>query len=206
MSRATLRILLADDHEIVLAAVEALLRSHAWLDVVGKTHDGESALKLCVELNPDLLLLDVVMPGMSGPECMRRLRAAESTCKVVALSGYPDPHLVREMVEAGAKGYVVKDASGKELLAALEAVARGGTYFSNAVADWRERSGVELSEREKEVLRLVSEGLAMKQIAQRLGLSVKTIETHRSHLMEKLRLRSTAALTKYALMRGHDTL
>jgi DNA-binding NarL/FixJ family response regulator len=210
----TLRVLLADDHRIVREGLRALIEGQADMEVVGQARTGREAVRLARELAPDLVVMDVAMPDLNGVEAARQIVQANPEAKVLALSMHSDAQFVARMLEAGASGYLLKDGAFDELEAGIRQVAEGKTYLSPAIAgtvvkDYVRRMGGSetedispLSPREREVLQLLAEGLVSKQIAARLGLSVKTIETHRGRLMDKLGLRSVAELTKYAIRQG----
>ncbi len=208
------RILLADDHTIVRDGLRSLIQDQDGMTVVGEAKSGREALKLTEELVPDVVLMDIGMPGLNGVGATRRIKEEHPAIHVIALSMHSDTQFVARMLEAGASGYVLKDCAFDELADALAAVGRGNTYLSPTIAgplvedylrrveDDEDPDGTPLSPREQEVLQLLAEGLISKQIATRLGVSEKTIETHRSRLMNKLGIRSVAELTKYAIRHG----
>ncbi len=210
----TLRVLLADDHRIVREGLRALIDGQADMEVVGEARTGREAVRLARELAPDLVVMDVAMPDLNGVEAARQIVQANPEAKVLALSMHSDAQFVARMLEAGASGYLLKDGAFDELEAGIRQVTEGKTYLSPAITgtvvkDYVRRMGEPeaegvspLSPREREVLQLLAEGLVSKQIAARLGLSVKTVETHRGRLMDKLGLRTVAELTKYAIRQG----
>jgi DNA-binding NarL/FixJ family response regulator len=204
-----IRVLLADDHRLFREALRAVLEPEC--EVVGEAPSGEAAVELATQLKPHVVLLDVGMPGTGGLAAAHRIARAAPASKVLIVSQYDDEEYVIEALsEAGAAGYIVKDDSRAELLAAVRAVHSGRQYLSPAIApvvlarlrrpaDDSSRSGPRLTRREREVLRLVGEGSTTKEIAQRLGISPKTAQVHRENLKQKLDLRSTAAMVRYAI-------
>jgi DNA-binding NarL/FixJ family response regulator len=179
--------------------------------IVGETGDGHAAMQLCIDLNPDVVVLDAKLPGLNGVDVLRRLTKLLPHMRVLDFSGHENPQLVREMLEAGAHGFVEKTAGLMEFKKGLETVAGGGTYFGPAIAALLrsvvanpERAGTAspLTEREREILQLVAESNSTKEIASKLGISVKTVDNHRTNLMRKLNLHDVASLTRYALETG----
>ncbi|HLB29854.1 MAG TPA: response regulator transcription factor [Dehalococcoidia bacterium] len=210
-----LRILLADDHEIFRAGLKALVDAQPDLQVIGEAASGEEAVAKATALEPDLVLMDIAMPGISGIEATRRIRSARPRIQVLALTAHDSPEYFFTMLQAEAAGYVLKEASPGELFAAIRAAQRGEAYFYPSVArrllnDYlrRVRSGEEkesydgLSPREREVLKLIAQGYTNREIAQTLIISVNTVEAHRSRLMQKLNLHNRAQLVKYAIRSG----
>jgi DNA-binding NarL/FixJ family response regulator len=213
------RILLVDDHQMMRDGVRAALERESDLRVVGETGDGQEALELCGSLHPDIVIMDVGMPGLNGVEATRRLTARHFRGRVVALSMNTDRRYVQAMFQAGAWAYLLKSAPPEELVLALRAVARGEKYVSPSLSGAvlaalaeipsgqpGAAAKPELSNREREVLQFVAEGLTSKEIAVRLSIAVSTVETHRKALMTKLELRSVAELTKFAIRAGLTTL
>ncbi len=213
----SIKILLADDHRLLREGLRDLLAREADFTVVGEAANGEETVQLVRTLQPDVVLMDIAMPGLSGIEATRRIVRGASSPKVVALSMHMEKEFITDMLRAGASGYVLKDCGFEELALAIRAAAQGKTYLSPDIADLVVEEAVQhagssassedpafavLTSREREVLQLLAEGLSTKEIAATLGVSVKTIETHRQHIMEKLGLRSVAALTKYAVRMG----
>ncbi len=208
-----LRIVLADDHEMFRQGIKALIGVEADLQVVGEAANGRAAYERVVELEPDLLVMDVSMPELSGIQLMDRLKRAHLSVRVLVLSAFGDAAYVRQLLAAGAAGYVLKHAAAEDLIEAVRSVARGGTYLDPAVAgkvvtqlvegntSRGARTG-ELSAREREVLCDVARGYTNKEIAARLKISVKTVETHKANLMEKLGMHSRAEIVRYALQQG----
>ncbi len=205
------RVLIVDDHALVRSALRLLLSAEDGFEVVGEAGDADEALLRARLLEPDVVLLDVVMPGRSGIEVASELRAMLPQTKVLMLSMQDDPTYVREAFGAGASGYVLKEAADSELVAAVREVARGGRYVHPelgarlAAAEAQARAEAEsdpLSDREREVLRLLALGHTNQEIAKMLYISVRTAETHRAHIMQKLRLSTRAELVRYALAQG----
>ncbi len=213
----TIRIVLADDHRMLLDALIAVLAHEQDLQVVGAVSDGPATLKLVQEVEPDVLVLDISMPGINGVDVARQLHKSHPGIKVLALSAYLDKRFVQEMLQAGAMGYVTKTAALTDLPRAIRAVAGGQNFLSAeitaAVVSEIAPQGTSatpplsaLSPREREVLRLVADGVRTAEIARRLGITKATIEVHRRNVMHKLELRTVAQLTKYAVREGLTTL
>jgi DNA-binding NarL/FixJ family response regulator len=212
-----IEILIADDHRILREGLCALLRGHSDIRVVAEADDGAEAVRLAAELSPDVVVMDVAMPRVNGVEATRQILAQNPRIKVVILSLYSaDRPLVAEAFRAGASGYLPKEASFDELATAIRSVMHGKVYISpecqNVARETLQHAGSgdgaagwPLTPREREVLRQVADGHAMKQIAVHLDLSVKTVETHRRQIMDKLGLHSVAELTKYAIRQGITT-
>lgn len=210
-----MRILLADDHGIVRRGMRALLEAESDLEVVGEAANGREALKSLEALRPDLAILDVAMPMLNGIEVTGQALKALPELKVIILSMYADEAYVVRALSAGARGYLLKEATEEDLLPAVRAVAQGRSYFSPAIssillADYvrhLKQRGLEdsydmLSDREKEVLQLLAEGRSNKETAGVLNLSLSTVETHRLKLMQKLGLHNTAEIVLYAVRKG----
>ncbi|MBL9103058.1 MAG: response regulator transcription factor [Myxococcales bacterium] len=204
-------VLVADDHVVVRAGLRSLLEADPDVCVVGEAEDGDAAVAAAAELQPDVVVMDVSMPGAGGAEATRRIRARWPAIRVVVLTAHEELAYLRQLLAAGASGYLLKRTAADELLRAVRRVALGETYLDPTLAaqataelagSGGASGGPELSEREAEVLRLIAEGFGNKQIAARLGLSVKTVETYKARAMEKLGLRSRAQLVQYALQRG----
>lgn len=208
------RILIADDHQLLRAGLCALLRAHAGFEVVGEAADGREAVDLARELEPDLLLLDISMPVMDGITATREARRLLPRVKILILTVHEDETLLREALEAGATGYVVKRAAESELVNAILAAMRGELYIHPSMTralieppaqepQHRRLGEVEhLTPREIEVLSLIAEGFTNAQVAEQLGLSVRTIESHRANIMGKLGIDTRAELVHYALRQG----
>jgi len=207
----TTRVLIVDDHAVVRKGLRLILEAEDDLEPVGEAGSAREAIFQARSLEPDVILLDVVMPERSGLDALPQLKHEHPGVKVVVLSMQDDPQYVREAFAAGAGGYVLKEAADAELVAAVREVARGGRYVHPelgarlvaAEAEAARRAEEDpLSEREREVLRLLALGYTNKEIAKRLYISVRTAETHRSHIMQKLRLQTRAELVQYALAQG----
>ena len=206
-----LSVLVVDDHAVVRTGLKLLLNGEDQIEVVGEAGNGDEALLRARLLEPDIVLLDVVMPGKNGIEVARELHETLPQIKVLMLSMQDDPTYVREAFGAGAAGYVLKEAADTELVAAVREVARGGRYVHPelgarlAAAEAQARAEADsdpLSDREREVLRLLALGHTNQEIAKMLYISVRTAETHRAHIMQKLRLSTRAELVRYALEHG----
>ncbi len=206
-----IRILIVDDHAVVRAGIRLLLAQEDDLEPVGEAGSGREAVFQARALKPDVILMDVVMPDQTGLEVLPTLLHERPETKVLLLSMQDDPRYVREAFAAGASGYVLKEAADAEVVAAVREVARGGRYVNpelgarlmvaEAAAE-RQAEQDPLSEREREVLRLLALGHTNQEIAQQLYISVRTAETHRAHIMQKLRLTSRAELVRYAIGQG----
>jgi DNA-binding NarL/FixJ family response regulator len=211
-----LRILLAEDHRLVRAGLRALLESGPGFEVVGEAASGHEALPLIAQLHPDVVLMDISMPGLNGLEATRRVVHAHPRTRVVMLSMHADEEYVRQALLAGAAGYLLKDAETGELEVALRAVVRGDLWLSPAISRTllpellteraartpAHRSLDRLTSRQREILQLIAEGTTTKQIAQRLRVSVKTVETHRANLMERLEIHDVPGLVRFAIRVG----
>ena len=205
------RIMLVDDHPLIREAVGHLVAESLEFELVGEAANGKECFERIESLRPDILILDIAMPEMNGEQVARELRRLYPALQIIALSGYTDRQFVRAMSKAGAKAYVVKSASGRELIHALRAVANGKNYLSPEVtgavmedaAPSAELSTPNtLGKREKEVLKLIAEGQRSAAIAAQMGIAVATVEAHRRNILRKLQLHSVADLTRYALRHG----
>jgi DNA-binding NarL/FixJ family response regulator len=209
-------VLVADDHAVLRSGLRMLIGAQADMEVVGEAADGEEAIQQAQKLRPDVVLMDLTMPGAGGIQAIERVRKAAPETRVLVLTMHDVPAYLRSALGAGASGYVVKRAADSELLSAIRGVHRGRTVLDPALAVQVVERGIVqrpapaeaggplrlLSQREREVLELVARGHTNQQVADRLGLSVKTVETHRARLVEKLGLRSRADLVRYALDAG----
>ena len=207
----TIRVLIVDDHAVVRTGLRRVLDAEPDIETVGEAADAERAVFEAIENRPDVVLMDVMMPGKTGIEGMPALLQALPTVKVLVLSMQDDPRYVKEAFDAGASGYVLKEAADTEVVGAVRAVASGDRYVHPSLgarlfaADSEERRRAEedpLSEREREVLRLLALGHTNQEIAKMLFISVRTAETHRAHIMQKLKLGSRAELVRHALAEG----
>jgi len=207
---AVTKILLADDHTIVRQGLKLIISSHADLQVIGEAANGREVLELAEKLKPDVILMDVAMPELNGIEATRRVHQISPRTKVLVLSMHKEAVYVREILKAGARGYILKDAIDTELISAIQSVARGDGYISPAISgtllsDYRQNITNPLdllSSREREVLQLIAEGKTNKEVATRLNLSVYTVDSHRGKIMEKLNLHSTGELVRFAVKQG----
>ena len=207
----TIRVLIVDDHAVVRSGLRHVLEAESDIEVVGEASDMSEAVLEARAQKPDVVLMDVVMPGSSGIEATPAVLKEAPEAKVLVLSMQDDPRYVREAFSAGASGYVLKEAADTEVVGAVREVADGGSYVHPTLgarlvtAEAEERAREEddpLSEREREVLRLLALGHTNQEIAESLYLSVRTVETHRSHIMQKLRLSNRAELVRYAIDHG----
>jgi len=208
-----IRILLADDHALLRAGVRSLLEAMPGLEVVAEAVDGESALQLVSTTWPDVALLDIAMPKINGLELAARITRAFPQTRVIILSMHLEEEYVRKAISAGASGYLLKDTGVSELEQAIRAVARGETYLCQAassqlITNYQKLERGELTRqdpltpRQREVLRMIAEGMTTKAIARALQISVKTVETHRTQLMDRLDIRDVASLVRYAIRAG----
>lgn len=215
-SAPPIRILLVDDHAVIRQALRMLLESQAGLEVVGDCENGREAVQIAERLTPDVVLMDVVMPGLNGLEATRQIRRAVPSTHVVMLSGFVDEDQLLDALRAGASGYIIKRSDVSELVLAIQTVHRGNRYFSNALNEGfdltevlyqakrpDQRTGVDvLTAREREVLQLIAEGYTNQGIANELYISVKTVEAHKAHIMAKLHARNRTDLIRYAIRKG----
>jgi DNA-binding NarL/FixJ family response regulator len=210
-----IRVLLADDHAIVREGVKRILTAEPDLEVVGEAEDGLQAVEQAKTLRPDVAVLDISMPGINGIEATKQIRAALPETHTLALTMHADDAYVFQLLKAGASGYVLKRAAATDLVQAIRAARRGEAFLypsvaSAVVADYLKRvesgdaqeSYDGLTDREKEILILVAEGATNQDIAERLSISIKTVQTHRAHIMEKLNLHDRSMLVRYAIRKG----
>lgn len=210
-----IRVLVVDDHALVREGIKSLLQGIAEIKVIGEAEDGLDAIEKARNLRPDIVLMDIGMPRMTGVEAARHIREEMPAVQVVALTIHESEEYLFQMLRAGASGYVLKKAHPSEMLAAIEAAMRQETYLTPSMAkglvtDYLRRMGEggdegtyrELTDREREVLKLIAEGYTNPEIAGLLNISVKTVQAHRGHIMEKLDLHRPAALVRYAIRKG----
>jgi DNA-binding NarL/FixJ family response regulator len=215
-----LRILIADDHEVARRGIRSLLESHSGWEVCAEAKDGRDAVELAASTSPDLVLLDIGMPNLNGLEAARQILATTPNVAILILTMHDSDNVIREVLRAGARGFLLKSDAGRDLVAAVEALESQKTFFTPRVSQMvldgflnreKKRSEIEdvvnpsgdlLTAREREVIQLLAEGRTSKEVAVTLNLSVKTAETHRTNLMRKLGLHSVADLTRYAVRNG----
>ena len=210
----TIRVVLVDDHEMMREGLRLILKRRDDLEIVGEANNGQAAVDLADRLNPDIVVMDVGMADLNGVDATRRIKSAHPNTLVIGLSMYSDRNYVLGMLNAGASGYVLKGAAGNELLLAIDAARRGENYLSPAIKDvvskpvngqgfpMPDSVYSTLGSREREVLQLLAEGGASKEIATQMHISVRTVETHRRNIMQKLDLHSVPELVKYAVRQG----
>ncbi len=209
-----IRVMLADDHKIFRDGLRTLIEKEQGIEVVAEAENGRKTVKLAQKLVPNVIIIDVTMPDMNGIDATRKIMTGIPNTKVIGLSMHSDRRFVLGMLEAGASGYLLKDCAFGELASAIRQVASGNTYLSPRIADVVVKGYLNkasdnplkgrslLTSREREILQLLAEGLSAKDIANHVYLSIKTVETHRRNIMQKLNMRSIAELTKYAIKEG----
>ncbi|MCS7176200.1 MAG: response regulator transcription factor [Candidatus Kapabacteria bacterium] len=211
ISAGTLRLLIADDHEIVRTGLRHVLSKYPMFELAGEASNGEEAVGMARHYRPDVVLLDIVMPRLNGIQATRILRATLPEVRVIILTSYEDAFHVEQALRAGAHGYLTKSMKPEELVEAILSVSAGEQVFSPAILAFVQDLGiprpllgeqdlVKITPQESRVLQLIAEGLTTKEIASRLGISPRTVDTHRAHLMDKLRARSVADLVRFALL------
>jgi len=210
----SIRVILADDHKIIRDGLRTLIEKETGMEVVAEAENGRKTIRLTQKLIPNVVIMDVSMPDMNGIEATRKIIAEMPHVRVIALSMHSDRRFVLGMLEAGASGYLLKDCAFDELSHAIRNVTAGHTYLSPKIADVVVKgylskiseatlmSGNVLTPREREILQLIAEGMSAKEIADHLNLGIKTVETHRRNMMQKLKMNSIAELTKYAVREG----
>ena len=215
-ARNPIRIVLVDDHAVIRQALRMLLESQPELEVVADVENGREAVQAVEKLQPDVVLMDVVMPGLNGLEATRQIRRSCPATRVVMLSGFVDEDQLLDSIRSGASGYIIKKSDVSELVLAIQTVHRGNSYFSSALSEGfylaevlyqakrsDQRTGVEtLTSREREVLQLIAEGYTNQGVANELYISVKTVEAHKAHIMAKLHARNRTDLIRYAIRKG----
>lgn len=216
MTKQRIRLLLVDDHEMVRAGLRALFEGSDEMQVIGEAADGGDAVRLALELTPDVVLMDLALREMSGIEATRRIREANPGVQVLAVTAHDSPEYFFELMKCEAVGYVLKEATPAELFTAIRAAHRGEAYFYPSIARYllndymrRVKSGREdrvnydgLTDREREILRLIASGYSNREIAEQLVISVNTVEAHRGHIIQKLNLHTRAELVRYAIRCG----
>jgi two-component system, NarL family, response regulator NreC len=212
------RVLIVDDHKIFREGLKSMLEKKSDIEVIGEAENGLDAIKLAQELLPDVVIMDIVMPDMNGVEATRHISADPSNAKIIGLSMHEDGRFAAEMLKAGASGFLLKECAFEELVDAINTVRANGIYLSSKIKESmlkdyvgflskKNLSGFSvLSAREQEVLKCIAEGKSTREIASHLGVSVKTIETHRQNIMEKLDIHNMAELIKYAIRAGLTSL
>ena len=215
-TRARIRVLIVDDHTVLRQSLRLLLESHTELDVLGDVANGREAAAAAERMQPDVVLMDVVMPGLNGLDATRQIRKRCPNTRVLILSGYEEDEQIIEALRASASGYLVKESDIGELLLAIQSVSRGNTFFSSSLSEGDQandfllrarsrdaKAGYDrLTDREREVLQLIAEGHSNQSIAEQLVISVKTVEAHKAHIMSKLGARNRTDLIRYAIRRG----
>ena len=207
------KVIIIEDQTAVREMLAEIVRTMPGMEVTAESGEGQLGLDLCIEQAPDFVILDIMLPGLNGAEVLRRFSRQLKSTRVLVFSGYQNPGLVRELLQAGAHGFVEKSAPLSELRKGIDIVASGGSYFGPEVAQMlreavlnpntSQRTGIEvLTAREREILQLIAESYSTKEVAQKLNISVKTAENHRTNLMKKLDLHDVAGLTRYAIQHG----
>lgn len=207
------KVVIVEDQTAVREMIVEIVLSSGDFEIAAEVGEGQRALELCMEIKPDFVVLDIMLPGLNGAEVLRRFAKHLKNTRVLVFSGYQNPSLVRELLQAGAHGFVEKAASLQELKKGIEIVSSGGSYFGPEVAQMlreavlnpnsSQKIGVELlTAREREILQLIAESFSTKEVAQKLNISVKTAENHRTNLMKKLDLHDVAGLTRFAIQHG----
>lgn len=207
-----IRVLLADDHTVVRQGLRALLEAEPDISVVGEADDGRQAVQLAKKLSPEVVVMDIAMPNLNGLEATRQISRDVPTAKLLVLSSYNDDEYVTQVIKAGAKGYLLKQTAATDLIKAVREVRKGNPFFgpiitrrlddANRGAFLNGKKQGSLTSREMEVLQLIAEGKANKQIAAALSISIKTVEKHRQQVMNKLNIHDIAGLTRYAISKG----
>jgi DNA-binding NarL/FixJ family response regulator len=215
MNGKKIKVFLADDHPVVRSGLKTEFEKNKTIEIIGEASSGRETIEKVAELNPDVILMDISMPDMNGLEATEIIIKKNPEAKIIALSIHDNENYVREIIRLGAIGYVMKDAHPEELIKAIESVTRGQPYYSSRLVETVFKQHAEmmrkskksfkedqLTMREKEILKLLAEGCTNKQIADKLFLSVRTIETHRENIMKKLNIKNAAGLIKYAIQIG----
>ena len=204
-----IKVVLADDHSVVRKGIKMLISSDENIEIMGEAASGVEALEMVKSLNPDIIITDISMPGMTGIELAEKLKSEQSTTKVLVLSTHNDEEYILRSFEAGALGYLPKDTEEDEFLAAIKVVADGDVYYTSEVSNILTRSLIkqkrtfddarDLTEREREILKLIVEGMSNKEIGDKLFISVRTVDTHRRNIMDKIEAKNTAELVRKAI-------
>ena len=216
MKQKKITVLLAEDHMIVREGFRKMLELEADFEIVGEAQDGRQAVALIQKLRPEVVLMDIAMPLLNGLEATRQVLKAVPTTKIIILSAHSDDAYVKNAIESGAMGFLLKQTSAQDVCRAIREVQKGKTFFSPSISKRQDRlnpqapdrtgalkkKAAQLTSREMEVLQLIAEGKANKETASELGIGIKTVEKHREHLMEKLDIHDTAGLTRYAISAG----
>jgi DNA-binding NarL/FixJ family response regulator len=212
MNRIT--VLLVEDHMIVRQGLRLLIEADGDIEIVGEAKTGREAVRMAGDLQPDVIVMDIAMPLLNGLQATRQILKTFPATKILILSAHSDPEYIEQVVKAGALGYLVKQTSGEVLAAAIRELQKGKTYFASSIAKrlkeeyqpsplgLQKKRATQLTTREAELLQLIAEGHVNKQIASELGISIKTVEKHRQHLMEKLNIHDIAGLTRFAIASG----
>jgi DNA-binding NarL/FixJ family response regulator len=214
MKRIT--VLLAEDHTIVRQGLRLLVEADGDIKIIGEAKTGREAVQMTAQLRPEVVVMDIAMPLLNGFEASRQILKASPEARILILSAHSDPEYIEQMVKAGARGFLVKQASGEVLAMAIRLLHQGGTYFTPSIAEYikehrqqtrskdrlRNLHPAPLTSREAEMLQLIAEGHGSKQIASELGISIKTVEKHRQNMMEKLDIHDIAGLTRFAIAAG----
>jgi len=206
------KVMLCDDHTLFREGIKAILRDEPSIEIVGEADNGRQAVTKALRLHPDVVLMDIAMPDLGGFEATARILRADRKIRVLILTMYEEEEVITRCLKAGASGYVLKDAPRRDLIHAIDVVQRGGQYLSaralkkvvkqHVSSSLTDASGYDrLSDREREILKLLADGLALKEIASRLTLSVKTVDTHKTNMMRKLDLHDRSEVIKYAIQR-----
>lgn len=209
-----IRVLLIDDHTVVRKGIRALLEQEKDIEVVGEAEDGLKGVQACIEYAPDVVILDMALPLLSGVEVARKIREKLPETRILILSMYDDEEYIMDSFKVGVSGYILKDVVVSDLVAAVRSAYRGSTFLSPSVSEKLRRQLQEgpprssrygpakLTARERQILKLIADGYTSRQISEILKISFKTVQTHRAHIMEKLGVHSTAELTRYAVTKG----
>ena len=202
-----IRVLLVDDHPLVLDGIKSRLEDVDTIDVIGEASNGEEALLVAAEKNPDIVVMDINMPVLNGIDAAIRFRDELPSIKLLMLSMHDSREYITNVIKIGAKGYILKDVASTEMITAIQAVFEGKTYYSSGVTDAllnenNRKKAIPLTDREKTILRLLAEGNSNKHVARELDISVRTVETHRRNIKRKLEIKTSAGLVKYAIEHG----